>query len=359
MKRVENSVEEKTTLSVVEESRCIARVILSPQAKNLTTLNSMQRTIMLMSLILLWALILPLLAAAQPLKEIRIGSSDITVSNLTTFYARDRKFFAAEGIDVKIIIVKTEAALAALTVGDLDYSTLSTSSIEATLKGMPLRLIAVTNRQPLLGLLVRKGINSVSELRGKKLSISSFGGAIYGAAVYLLKSHDLKPKEDVVILAGGSNAARAAALKQGAVDAALLSSPDDIRAAGEGFRILLDVGSEYRLPWGGVSATTGKIRANPPEVEKILRAVLRATRAITEPRNKDDVTSWIGKFFKLERPASDEFYRRLVPSLNPGGVVERDKIKLVIDNAVERGMTDKPLDPDAVIDFSIAKQLRF
>jgi ABC-type nitrate/sulfonate/bicarbonate transport system substrate-binding protein len=312
-----------------------------------------------LSLLCFWILIFAPSAGAQPLKEIRIGSSDITVSNLCTFYARDRKFFEAEGMDVKIIIVKTEAALAALGVGELDYSTLSTSSIEATLKGMPLRLIAVTNRQPLLGLLVRKGINSVSELRGKKLSISSYGGAIYGAAVYLLKNHGLKPKEDVTILAGGSNSARAAALKQGAVDAALLSSPDDIRAAGEGFRILLDVGNDYRLPWGGVSTTTGKIRGSPPEVEKVLRAVLRATRAITELRNKDEVTSWIGKFFKLDRAMAEEFYRRLVPSLNPGGITERDKIKLVIDNAVERGLTDKPLDPDAVVDFSIAKQLRF
>ena len=312
-----------------------------------------------LSLLCFWILVFAPCAGAQPLKEIRIGSSDITVSNLCTFYARDRKFFEAEGMDVKIIIVKTEAALAALGVGELDYSTLSTSSIEATLKGMPLRLIAVTNRQPLLGLLVRKGINSVSELRGKKLSISSFGGAIYGAAVYLLKNHGLKPKEDVTILAGGSNSARAAALKQGAVDTALLSSPDDIRAAGEGFRILLDVGSDYRLPWGGVSTTTGKIRGSPPEVEKVLRAVLRATRAITELRNKDEVTSWIGKFFKLDRAMAEEFYRRLVPSLNPGGITERDKIKLVIDNAVERGLTDKPLDPDAVVDFSIAKQLRF
>jgi ABC-type nitrate/sulfonate/bicarbonate transport system substrate-binding protein len=314
---------------------------------------------MLIKLVLLCLLILPTFAAAQSLKEIRIGSSDITVSNLCTFYARDLKFFEAEGMDAKIIIVKTEAALAALGAGDLDYSSLSTSSIEGTLKGMPFRLIAVTNRQPLLGLLVRQGINSVPELRGKKLSISSFGGAVYGAAVYLLKSHGLRPKDDVIILAGGSNAARAIALKQGAVDAALLSSPDDIRTAGEGYRILLDVGNEYRLPWGGVSTTVGKIRGNRSEVEKVLRAVLRATRAIIEPRNKDDVTGWIGKFFKLDRAMADEFYRRLVPSLSPTGVVERDKIKLVIDNAVERGLTDKPLDPDAVTDFSIARQLRF
>ena len=169
-------------------------------------------------LALLWLVSVPVLAPAQSLKEIRVGSTDITVSNFWIFYARDRKFFEAEGFDMKMVIIKTEAALAAMAAGDLDYSTLSTSSVEGTLKGMPLRLLAVTNRYPLLGLVVRKGINSVADLKGKKLSISSFGGAVYGAALYLLRNHGLRPKEDVSLLAGGANSARIAALKQGRGD---------------------------------------------------------------------------------------------------------------------------------------------
>jgi len=309
-------------------------------------------------LFLVITLVLPAASAAQ-LKEIRIGSSNISVTNLASFYARDRKFFEAEGFDVKMIIIKTEAALPALVAGDLDYSTLSTSAIEAALKGMPLRVIAVTNKHPMLGLVVGKGIQNISQLRGRKMSVSSFGGATYGAALYLLKTHGLRPQQDVTILAGGSNSIRVQALKQNAVDAVLLSSPEDIKAAAEGFRILLDVGSDYRLPWGGVSATKSKIDRNGPEVEKFVRAVLRATRAIIEPQNKNDVTNWLGKFFNLEPKLSQEFYRRLIPSLNPSGVVERDKIKMVIDSAVERGLTDKPLDPDAVVDFSIVKRLAF
>ena len=301
------------------------------------------------------------LAPAQTLREVRLGSTDITVSNFCSFYARDRKFFEAEGLDMKMVIIKTEAALAAMATGDLDYSTLSTSSVEGTLKGMPLRLLAVTNRYPLLGLVVRKGINSVGDLRGKKLSVSSFGGAVYGAALYLLRTNGLRPKEDVSLLAGGTNSARIALLKQGLVDAALITAPDDLRAlaSGEGYRILVDVGSDYRLPWGGISASQNKIRRDPVEVEKFLRAVLRGVRAISDPQNKTDVTHWVGKFFKLEEKLADEFYRRLVPSLNPSGLAERDKIKLIIDSAVERGLTDKPLDPDAVVDFSIVRQLRF
>ena len=300
-------------------------------------------------------------APAQTLREVRLGSTDITVSNFCSFYARDRKFFEAEGLDMKMVIIKTEAALAAMATGDLDYSTLSTSSVEGTLKGMPLRLLAVTNRYPLLGLVERKGINSVGDLKGKKLSVSSFGGAVYGAALYLLRNNGLRPKEDVSLLAGGTNSARIALLKQGLVDAALITAPDDLRAlaSGEGYRILVDVGADYQLPWGGISASQNKIRRDPVEVEKFLRAVLRGVRAISDPQNKTDVTHWVGKFFKLDDKLADEFYRRLVPSLNPSGLAERDKIKLIIDSAVERGLTDKPLDPDAVVDFSIVRQLRF
>jgi ABC-type nitrate/sulfonate/bicarbonate transport system substrate-binding protein len=314
---------------------------------------------MLRILVFLWLVTFSPLAAAQSLKELRIGSSNISFTNICAFYARDRKFFEAEGFDAKIIIIRTEVAVAALAAGDLDVSTLSTSSVEAALKGMPLRVIAVTNNHPLLGLVVRKGINSVSDLRGKKLSVSSFGGATYGAALYLLKNHGLRPKEDITILAGGTNALRIAALKQGAIDAALLSAPEDIKAAGEGFRILLDVGSDYRLPYGGLSATQTKIRRSANELERVVRAVLRATRAITETQNKKDVTNWLGKFFQLDEKMSDEFYRRLVVSLNPNGIVDRDKIKLIIDSAIERGLADKPMDPDAVTDFSIANRLRF
>src|SRR5690242_18237488 len=250
---------------------------------------------MLIGLAWLLVLLSPSFAAPQALKEVRLGSTDITVSNFSSFYARDRKFFETEGLDMKMVIIKTEAALAAMASGDLDYSTLSTSSVEGTLKGMPLRLLAVTNRYPLLGLVVRKGINSVADLKGKKLSVSSFGGAVYGAALYLLRSHGLRPKEDVAILAGGTNPARIATLKQGLVDAALITAPDDLRALGEGYRILVDVGSDYRLPWGGISTSQNKIRRNPGETERFLRAVMRGVRAITDPQNQADYRQRGGK----------------------------------------------------------------
>jgi len=298
-------------------------------------------------------------AAAQPLKEILIGSSNISYTNFSTFYARDRKFFEKEGLSPKIIVVKTEAALPAMATGQLDYTTLTTSTIEAALVGMPLRLVAVANQQPLWGVVARKGITRVSELKNKKLGVSSYGGATYGAALAVLKAYGLEPKKDVTLLATGDNTARIAALKYGSVDAALIAAPGDIKVVEEGYPMLLDAGTIYKLPMGGVSASVAKIQGNRDEVGKVVGAVVKASRFISDPRNKEDVVSYIRNFFKLDRGAAVEFYQRIAPSLSSTGIVDRDKIKLVIDSAVERGLTDKPLDPDAVTDFSFARQLRF
>src|SRR5262245_52316261 len=95
--------------------------------------------------------------AAQP-AEVRIGSSDISFSNFSAFYARDRGLFEKEGIDAKFILVKTEAALAAQSAGDLDYTTFSTSVIDAAAKGIPARWGPVRLNQPAGGWAGGKGL---------------------------------------------------------------------------------------------------------------------------------------------------------------------------------------------------------
>src|SRR5215813_3595564 len=118
-----------------------------------------------------WVLILAILlfyftnlpaARTQGLKEIRIGTSDVTSTNFSIYYAKDRGLFEKEGLDPKMIIVKAEAILAALSAGELGYTTFSTSAVEATLVGMPFRLVAVANEQPVWGLVVPKSVSQVS-----------------------------------------------------------------------------------------------------------------------------------------------------------------------------------------------------
>src|ERR1043166_9106129 len=224
--------------------------------------------------ILVGLIFLPVTGLTAQLAEVRIGSSDISLSNVSTYYARDRGLFEKEGLDAKLILVKTEAALAAQSAGDLDYTTFSTSVIDAAAKGIPARLVAVTVKQPAIGLVARKGIDNIADLKGRKVGVSSFGGLVHVAALYVLKQHGLSPKT-VTILATGPGSTGIAALKTGAIDGAFLPTPYDMRMAREGFTLLLDVGTVYQLPFGGISATPAKIRDKPGEVEKTVREAIR------------------------------------------------------------------------------------
>lgn len=305
----------------------------------------------------MWLMVFPRPGAAQALQEIRIGSSVIGFSSLMSYFARDLKFFEREGLDAKIIYAQTNVGLAALTAGNFDYSNLTTSAVEATLRGMPLRLIAVTNAEPLWGIVVRKDITKISELKGKKLGVSSFGGTSYSAALYVLKHFGLRPKEDVTLLATGGTTERIAALKHGSVDAAVIPAPGDMKAEQEGFKILMDAGAVYKLPNGGMSTTVAKIKQNPAEVRRVVRALVQATKFFTEPQNKPDATKYLTRVFNLDASSTEEFYRRFVPSLSTNGVVELDKIKLIVDGALERGLITKPVEPETLVDFSFAKGL--
>lgn len=313
----------------------------------------------LLARILLIILAFPIkIGLAAQLAEVRIGSSDISLSNVSTFYARDRGLFEKEGLDAKLILVKTEAALAAQSAGDLDYTTFSTSVIDAAAKGIPARLVAVTVKQPAVGLVVHKGIENVADLKGRKVGVSSFGGLLHVAALYVLKHYGLSSKT-VTILATGPGTLGIAALKTGSIDAAFLPAPYDMRMAREGFTLLLDVGTLYQLPFGGISATPAKIRDKPGEVERVIRAVVQAGRLIADPKNSEDAMGYIMRLFKLDRTLADPFYRRLVGSLSLNGMVETDKIRLAIESAVERGVIEKPVDPAMVADFSIARRIEY
>jgi NitT/TauT family transport system substrate-binding protein len=292
---------------------------------------------------------------AQTLQEIRIGSSVIGFSSLMSYFARDLKFFEREGLDAKIIYAQTNVVLAALTAGNFDYTNLATSAVEATLRGMPLRLIAVTNAEPLWGIVVRKDVTQLAELKGKKLGVSSFGGTSYSAALYVLKHYGLRPKEDVVLVATGGTTERIAALKHGSIDAAIIPAPGDMKAEQEGFKILMDAGTVYKLPNGGMSTTATKIKQNPAEVRRVVRALVLATKFFIEPQNKTEVTKYLTRVFNLDPGSTEEFYRRFVPSLSPTGMVEMDKIKLIVDGAIDRGLINKPVEPERLVDFSFAK----
>ena len=78
-----------------------------------------------------------------------------------------------------------------------------------------------------------------------------------------------------------------------------------------------------------------------------------------------DVDTPLSPLGETQSRALGEWFRALPSGERPSAALSSPYLRsvrsaeLIIDSAVERGLTDKPLDADAVTDFSIVKQLRF
>jgi ABC-type nitrate/sulfonate/bicarbonate transport system substrate-binding protein len=84
---------------------------------------------------------------------------------------------------------------------------------------------------------------------------------------------------------GGSAAGRYAILESGVVDASVLSVPENIIAQEKGFRELLFFGDIIELPQTGIGASDKKIRENPDEVYRMIRATLRGILFVWDKHN--------------------------------------------------------------------------
>ena len=103
--------------------------------------------------------------------------------------------------------MKPQAALQALIAGDVGYTTALGSTMRSGIRGLPLRVVMTIADKPLFVLIARPGINSVDELRGKLLGISSFGASSDTLARAVLRRYKINPNGDlkILVLGGGTN----------------------------------------------------------------------------------------------------------------------------------------------------------
>ena len=152
--------------------------------------------------------------------KIHISAPSKSLSWFPIHLTREKGFYRAEGLDVDYVIMKPQIAMQALIAGDVGYTTALGSTIRAALRNVPLRVVMTIADKPLFALMARPSIDSVEELRGKLIGISSFGASTDTYARALLRRFKLIPNQDVKIIALGGGMNRIAAMEAGAIDAA-------------------------------------------------------------------------------------------------------------------------------------------
>jgi len=298
--------------------------------------------------------------AQSALKKIRMGSSSTNVSYLALYTAYHRGFFKDEGIDLEIVYMPANLASTAVLNGDLDYNGAVTGTIGAAVHGQPMKVLLFTVARPLLFLMSKKDIKEPRQLKGKKIAASSPGGSATLLAYQVLRRIGLEPGKDVSVLPmGGSAAGRYAALESGVVDASFLSVPENIFALEKGYNELIFAGDLVEFPQNGFGTSDKRIRENPDEVYRMVRATLRGLQFVWDKNNPEAVTSILMKQWKInDRKMAAEMSRHVGRVLTKDAYVKPESVQVLIDLARESAKIAKPVAVAEVVDYSFLDKAR-
>ena len=240
---------------------------------------------------------------------INIGWTGEYWSTLPFRVAADKGFFEREGLQVRLITMRTALITPALMQGDLDYTAALPSIVGAALHGVPAKILGVVSKGTGYAIVSKPEIESVQGLKGKKFGINSIGASDDYTVYTFLSKSGLEPTRDVTFLSIGGTSARFAALTAGVVDAAAVSSPFEYKAEQSGLRILVpfkETAEHVKLSNAGLAATQAKVAKDGGQIVRALRALRAANLFIREqPAASVDL---LAKTLHLNQALADKLY---------------------------------------------------
>ena len=311
---------------------------------------------LLLSLLIMFSLAPSITGAAQPareLKEVKVAYPP-SMASVTLMTGIKQHFFEEQGLRPVLLVITSDLALKSQVVGEIDYTLFGGGSgMLAAAQGLPIKNVHFPHKFADLTLVGRPEYKSVAQLRGKKVGVSSFSGAVYNSTRAMLSAGGLDPDKDVIIIPMGREPIRLQALFSGSIDAATLPVPLHAVAEEKGFSLLADIEGKFEVPFSGITVTDKKLRENPDEVKRFIRAMVKASGFFLSHRN-ESVALYMD-WLKLSRPIAESAYVRSLKTVSPDGLGKDSAIKTQL--AIIKQTTGKDVKAEDVIDFTLLRQV--
>jgi len=287
--------------------------------------------------------------------KIRISMTGFAGQFMTFPLAQKRGFLKEEGFEAEIIRISAAAGRAALTNGDVDYSTgIGGTAIGGALSGIPIKVVACFVPAPVLALVARPEYKTVQALKGKTVAVLIAGGVAHFAVRAIARHYGLDAEKELKYLAVGPPDARFAALSQGLVEAAVLGPPLDFEAKKQGNNILARADEVLIFPETGLVASAKKIQDKPDEIKRVIRAGIKANRYIRA--NRDGTVQFLMEWLKLNREAAGATYDSVVKVYNEDAGVCDKGLRLVIDETKKTVKTSHEMAFGDIADLSMLRE---
>jgi ABC-type nitrate/sulfonate/bicarbonate transport system substrate-binding protein len=222
----------------------------------------------------------------------------VSVSIWPAIVAKEKRFFAEEGLDVDIINSGASArSLQQVAAGSAYIGSSSmVDSVRAIGAGATVKVFLNSLAVGTHSLIAAKNIKTVKELKGKRVMTGGQGDITNLWWQGVAKHFGLDPDKDVDLMFSGSTAARMAALFSGAIDATILSTPQSFKAIEDGWTDLGPVApylGEFPMMIWHVNAKWAQ--SNEQHLLAFTRAHNKAVRYMSDPAHKIEVSELLAK----------------------------------------------------------------
>jgi NitT/TauT family transport system substrate-binding protein len=283
----------------------------------------------------------------QSLRPVTLGLTGRSLTTLIFEMSIRRGHFKQQGLDVKLITIRqADVIIKATMAGELNFMSVIPTAILASVRGLPIRTIAVNVDNAPYVLVGRPQIKTMTDLKGKKIAVSSLGSMSTLLVREIVARSGLDPDRDVTYLAVGGSATRSSAMAAGFVDAALMTIPLNYAPERQGYNRLAWGPDYVHYPMNGVSGSPDYFAANRDLVLALLRGIAGGVRDVKQ--QKSEMITFLKGYLELPEDEAAKSYEFLVSHMPDNMIVD----DAVIRQAMEFAASALKLKPEAVPDIS-------
>ncbi len=277
-----------------------------------------------------------------------------TLSYVPLYYGQEKGFFAQEGLDLQVLVVRGIVGVSSLMSGEIDVTCHAGSGFSAALRGVPLKIISVTRDRPIHELIVGASVQSSADMKGKSIAVGSLDGTAAIMTRRILQAKGLDPQQDVTFLSMDTPA-RLQSLYSGRVGGAMMTPPATYLAMDQGYKVF-GRGRDYmRYLQTGVVSTDSNIKQKREKLVRFLRAWNRGLKVYQE--SPEVMVPYIQKRLGIkDAQLARRMYDDDAPYVLHGGRLSVDAEKEIIEIGREALHIKEVMPTDKIFDFSLAAE---
>lgn len=293
-------------------------------------------------------------ARAEPI-HIAMPSKSLTFLN---YYLADKfGLFKNEGLEASFPVGKADVQLTAVITGEMEYIAAAGTSLRGAATGLPVKALMFALDKPLFFMMVKPETKRIQDLKGKAVAVTAVAATDALGARAMAKAAGMNPDQDLVFLSAGNTANALAAVQAGSAAAAMLSIPFNLKAEELGYRSLGNAADYLRTVLSGLATSDARIKSNPAQVKRTIRAALRGMDFARDPANHEKIIPYIMEDFQLDRKTAEASLREIVKHYSKDGTTSDDAVRADIEIVREHNKLKSAIPTAQVLDYSLLKEV--